>query len=640
MNRKQKIIVSVVGITIVLLALLGITYAYYLTRIQGNTNTNSISVTTAKLELVYGDNSAEIIKGTGALTPSTDLTSAGAIGTKTFTVTNNGNDSSYIVIIDNVSITKVSDGTTTILASNDFRYTLTCTKSDGSSCNDVSDLTVFPINGGILVGNDIEEGDVHSYVLTLWYIDTGADQSEDMGKVYNARVNITDITQMKNPFSTGVTETDSTSLTYNILENARTEKNGTTLVNNPLTKVAEEISSSNLENGTTQNISISMSSIGAYASTSEDASNCYDSICNNDAVSGTPSSCSDVLNKYVYDFYLSTTYYVDGCNGETPYYTISAETTISTTQDDYGTSYYFRGNVEDNYVNFAGMCWRIVRIAGDGSTKLILEDQNTTCENSSYTGNWNIGTGNYGYTYYASGSLTASDKTTTNTSEKYVMNYLEPRTNPESSMVKAFYDFQTNKLSSYLSSLKSGDWCLGDTGYSQSGSSGSYAYTLLTDAEMLDKKVSGTAFYYDSYTRLTSGSANGYQPTLKCNGTVLDKFANLKSGEIDLTTETPMYVSALTANEIAFAGGKYGSTNYNYYLLNNYQKTDYTYWWALSPNLFVGDYNFAFGVFSHGYLDRCNVSYNRLFRPAVTLASSTVITGGNGTISSPYVIAN
>ena len=56
MNRKSRIIVSVVGITIVLLALLGLTYAYYLTRIQGNTNTNSISVTSANLKIVYGEN--------------------------------------------------------------------------------------------------------------------------------------------------------------------------------------------------------------------------------------------------------------------------------------------------------------------------------------------------------------------------------------------------------------------------------------------------------------------------------------------------------------------------------------------------------------------------------------------------------
>ena len=47
MNKRNKIIISITGIVVVLLALLGLTYAYYLTRIEGNTNTNSISVTTA-----------------------------------------------------------------------------------------------------------------------------------------------------------------------------------------------------------------------------------------------------------------------------------------------------------------------------------------------------------------------------------------------------------------------------------------------------------------------------------------------------------------------------------------------------------------------------------------------------------------
>ena len=239
MNKRQKIIISIVGITIVLLALLGITYGYFLTRIEGNTNTNSISVTTAKLELVYGDNSAEILTGSGALMPSTDLTSAGAIGTKTFTVTNNGNDSSYVVIIDNVSIKNVSDNTDTNFLSNDFRYTLSCTKSDGTKCNEVNDLTIFPIKGGILLSNDIVEDDVHTYTLTLWYIDTGIDQSDDMGKSLQARVNIADVNQMENPFMTGVTATDNTSLAYNIIKNAKEKKNGTELTNTPLTSPAK-----------------------------------------------------------------------------------------------------------------------------------------------------------------------------------------------------------------------------------------------------------------------------------------------------------------------------------------------------------------------------------------------------------------
>ena len=55
MSRKQRITFSVVGITIVLLTLIGLTYAYYLTRIQGNTNNKSIDVTSAYLALSYDD---------------------------------------------------------------------------------------------------------------------------------------------------------------------------------------------------------------------------------------------------------------------------------------------------------------------------------------------------------------------------------------------------------------------------------------------------------------------------------------------------------------------------------------------------------------------------------------------------------
>ena len=236
MNKKQKIIVSITGITIVLLALIGLTYAYFLTRIQGNTNEKSISVTTANLELVYGDGNTKLLQSTSALVPNND----NSIGTKDFTVTNKGLNTSYVVIIENVSVTNVSDGSTTTFESNDFRYTLTCTKSDGTSCDGVSTQSIFPINGGILVGNSIKEGDVHTYELKMWYIDTGVDQSNDMGKTLQGRVNITNISQMENPYKDNIS-----SLAYNIIENAKNKTNGTELLSSPRSIVAEEISQYN-----------------------------------------------------------------------------------------------------------------------------------------------------------------------------------------------------------------------------------------------------------------------------------------------------------------------------------------------------------------------------------------------------------
>ena len=44
---------------------------------------------------------------------------------------------------------------------------------------------------------------------------------------------------------------------------------------------------------------------------------------------------------------------------------------VCTAPDDYGTSYYFRGNVENNWVKFANSYWRIIRINGDNTIRMI-----------------------------------------------------------------------------------------------------------------------------------------------------------------------------------------------------------------------------------------------------------------------------
>ena len=170
---------------------------------------------------------------------------------------------------------------------------------------------------------------------------------------------------------------------------------------------------------------------------------------------------------------------------------------------------------------------------------------------------------------------------------------------------------------------------LGDKAYTSSGSSGSYIYTPL-------KKYNySSSMYYDAYTRLTIGNANGYQPTLKCNGTVLDKFATVSG----VSNETPMYVSAITADEIVYAVGKYGEENDNYYLINNYQMSNVNYFWSLSPGYFDGYGDGAFGV--RDYLSLSDYSVNidlGAFRPSVSLASSAVISEGEGTLEKPYII--
>ncbi len=52
--------------------------------------------------------------------------------------------------------------------------------------------------------------------------------------------------------------------------------------------------------------------------------------------------------------------------------------------DEYGTSYYYRGSVNNNYVLFGGHYWRIIRINGDGSIRLLYAGTKKDAKGKSY----------------------------------------------------------------------------------------------------------------------------------------------------------------------------------------------------------------------------------------------------------------
>ena len=619
MNRKQKIVVSITGIFLVLMILVGLTYAYFLTKITGNTNEKSISVTTANLAIVYEDNSAEILGKDLILEPNSEK----EIGTKTFTVTNKGNaKTSYVVVIDETKITNATDGTTTTFESNDFRYTLTCVRKNGKTCNGESIQSIFPIQGGFLVSNSISVNDVHSYVLTMWYIDTGIDQTNDMNKRLEARINITDITQMENPYSG-----NTNSLAYNIIENAKNQTNGTEMLTVPKTNVYEK--SSFIENeGThvaTNQEFFSWTGV-TYGDTLEEAKEGLNTleVDNEDVV-----NCNIVKGKNIYsdDDFVNTSSKVIDCTDEgVPILVGSSEKTMSISTDDYGTSYYYRGNPIDNYVNFADMCWRIVRIQGDGSIKLILEDQNTTCNNANFNGNWKIGNKRFGYTLYKEGTVSTLDGTKTNTKDIVILDYLFGETNSGDSMATIFKNFQETKLSGYLDKLKSGDWCYNDNSYHfvddkkvLIGSS-----RLLLDSMILRKQPT-----YEVLEQFVN--KNG---TLKCTGKKLSKYA-------DNTTD--MYVGTVTANEVIYAGANQ-SANPDIYLINNFQRNNNYSFTTLTPYLsFMDDELIAYAIGVQTYTLTGSTLHDvsdeyEANRPAITLKSNISISGGDGTQKNPYAI--
>ena len=627
MSRKQKIIVSITGIVLVSLILIGLTYAYFLTQITGNTNAKSISVTTANLVLEYGENT-NVIQGIENAEPGYSVE-------KIFTATNKGNSTvTYGAALESI-VNELS-------RQEDLVYTLTCTSylkegfslaSDGTITGTVdgtcsgSDEKQFPSTStmSIMTTNTIDVLHTHVYKLTVTYKEMGVDQSEDMNKSFSVKVNIVDLranADKINPYST-----NKKALNYQIINNALeggTNKSEYSPI--PKTKVAKEITSVN-DSGKyeLQKISSAFMPYGfapwLYSDTEEGAQQ-------GSEASG--KKCEDLLGKYIYDQSrtINEVFKVDSCEDNVPIAYLKVfdyEKTLSTEKDDYGTSYYYRGNVLDNYVNFAGMCWRIVRISGDGSVKLILEDQDETCSET-MDGNWDIPTttggslkkGNFGYTEYAIGSLTASDGTT-NSKKVRLMNYLDAGTNKEKSMATAFENFQTGPLADYLDKLKVGDWCLNDKAYTSSNS------PALTGQEILDNKIKNIQLYYDSNIRLCSGS----KPTLKCGGTNMSKFKN----------NTDMYVGTLTADEAVYAGGKCCASNKFSYLINEYQRSNGLYFGTLSLFAFFGYRDYQFNVNTSGDI---YVVYeeNISFRPAIQLKSNIQITGGDGTKENPYEIAS
>lgn len=184
------------------------------------------------------------------------------------------------------------------------------------------------------------------------------------------------------------------------------------------------------------------------------------------------------------------------------------------TKDDLGDAYYFRGKVENNYVSFGNFIWRIVKINGDGSVKLVLngitdvlskyyDDANTFEESMILNAldTWYSQSGLINYADYIANYKYCNDLVYDENVKKY-----------------AAYDrIMTNKIPTFM--------CLGSTLSTKVG--------LLTVDEVVlaGASTSENKDYYlynetietDYYTMTSAKSNNGYFPFIvKTNGAISD----------------------------------------------------------------------------------------------------------------------
>ena len=275
---------------------------------------------------------------------------------------------------------------------------------------------------------------------------------------------------------------------------------------------------------------------------------------------------------------------------------------IYSSEDDLGTSYYFRGNVTNNYVKFADKYWRIIRINGDGTIRMIYAGTSAHANgyDDSSANDMSIGRSKFnsssndntyvGYMYGTAGATT----------------YANTHSNTTNSTIKTKLDswYDTNIVNT------GNEKYIADAIYcnDRSVSSGTGIGTTATD--------------YAAKTRRTNGT-----PTLKCTNNN-DKFT--KSTTIGNGKLTKM-IGLITSDEVMYAGEKFETTNKEYYLYSG------AWYWTMVPYRYTSNGAFVNPVSSSGHLSWSYVDDSNAVRPVVSLKFDA-ISGGSGTAASPFLV--
>ena len=265
--------------------------------------------------------------------------------------------------------------------------------------------------------------------------------------------------------------------------------------------------------------------------------------------------------------------------------------------DNDGEVYYFAGAPTDNYVSFAGFYWRIIRVNGDGSIRLIYQGTSATATGSSaQTG-------------------TSAFNSSRDRSEYVGLKYTEGS------------QYGTNENSTIYTAL--------NTWYTTNIANKNYGNYIDTNAGFCGDRdmASGSTWssqpssniYYAARGRLYDNKS----PVFTCSTNNL--YTAITSNKGNKSLSSP--IGLITADEAAFAGGVLGRINTSYYL---YTGGSY---WTLSPSYFAATNSIAyvFIVDNDGWFNNNRVSRASSVRPVINLKADTQFTG-SGTSSDPFTV--
>ena len=260
-------------------------------------------------------------------------------------------------------------------------------------------------------------------------------------------------------------------------------------------------------------------------------------------------------------------------------------------------SYYYTGN-PDNWVSFAGFYWRIIRINGDGSIRMIYQGvaDSPTPDAGNMTGEG---------TQIGTGQFNSSDDNNMYVGYMYQCGQLHGL--QTSSTIKGVLDswYKNN-----IANTGFGDYVDGNAGFC-----GDRRVTSGTG-------ISTSTTYYQPSTRISNS-----RPSLTCQ--TEDIYTTSGSGTGNKALTQP--IGLISADEAMFAGIPWWANESN---TNNYLYTDNSYW-TMSPDHFSSSY--AYMLLTGSSIGFSSTSYTAGVRPVINIRADVQITG-SGTSTDPFIV--
>ena len=347
--------------------------------------------------------------------------------------------------------------------------------------------------------------------------------------------------------------------------------------------------------------------------------------------------------------------------------------------------YYYKGNVQNNNVLFAGFCWKIVRTTETGGVKIVYNgiQKNGSCNNtgtdsqigrSAFNSSYNSPS-YVGYMYnkvyaysdksmssesnivfgnsftYANGTYTLKDtKTVATWSSGYNTinnNHYTCMTTGTtcSSIYYVYYASSSNAYYITLTNGKSVNDALNEMLYADDVNTKDSTIKTYIDSwyesnlASYKDKLEDTVFC--NYRSMNNESSNGWNPNGGSTSTILEfKNYNTNNQSLVCTNETDRFsmsnpkaklkypIGLLSLPELKLAG--YGSSHY----YNNGQEV-----WLAYPSDLYNNSTYVGLTGSGGFLVNFANDSNGV-RPSVSLKPNTEFTDGDGSFTNPFVIGD